>query len=150
MTVEPALTCSPAFGLVPMTLLASTLSEVLVMTVTLSPSFCRSAVASSTVFPLRLLGIVTLAAPLEKLTVIVSPEETLVPAVGLEETALPRSTSAEATSSPLLNCRPASSMDFFAVASSWPETSGTEVFPVESTRSTVVPRATEFPACGLV
>ena len=41
-------------------------------------------------------------------------------------------------------------MVFFAVASSWPETSGTEVLPVESTRSTVVPRATEFPAGGLV
>ena len=47
------------------------------------------------------------AAPLEKLTVIVSPEETLEPAAGLEETALPRSTSLE-TSLPFLNCRPAS------------------------------------------
>ena len=104
---------------------------------------------------MRLLGIVTgpfgacVAAPLEKCTVIVSPAEALVPAAGSEETALPRSTSLE-TSLPFLNCRPASSMVFFAVASSWPETSGTEVLPVESTRSTVVPRATEFPACGLV
>ena len=96
------------------------------------------------------LGVGVAPAPLEKCTVIVSPAEALEPAAGSEETALPCSTSAEVTSSPRLNFRPASSMDFFAVASSWPLMSGTEVLPVESTRFTVVPRSTEVPADGSV
>ena len=95
-------------------------------------------------------GVGVAAAPLEKCTVTVSPAEALEPAAGSEETALPCSTSAEVTSSPRLNFRPASSMVFLAVASSWPETSGTEVLPVDTTRSTVVPRSTEVPDEGLV
>ena len=80
----------------------------------------------------------------------VSPAETLEPAAGSEETALPFSTSEEVSSSPFLNFSPASSMVFLAVASSWPDTSGTEVLPVDTMRSTVVPRSTEVPDEGLV
>src|SRR4029079_9581284 len=149
-TALPAATDVPATGFCEITLPAGTVAEACCVIVpTTSPALMIAVVAAACVKPTTF-GTLTPAGPVETTRATALPAATEVPATGFCEITLPAGTVAEACCVIVPTTSPALMIAVVAAACVKPTTFGTltGAGPVETTRFTALPAATDVPATG--